>query len=185
MKTTTYAFLLLCLPGCRLSQPLLFVDTNSKVAITSTAAPDTSLAVGTAAIIITTLSPAASPKQAPTLLRRTALQQPRKAETSPSVYYTPLTKARKFRQFTSPFPSGVATDRSTITPGKSLILAGIGAIMILISALTIPSIATFEGAILLAFILVSGVVFLLFGLFSYLLGLYEKGRVARAARPKK
>jgi len=57
--------------------------------------------------------------------------------------------------------------------------------MLLAVALIIPSITTFEGALLAVFILVLGVTFTLLGLFSYLLGLYEKGRIARAAKQKK
>jgi hypothetical protein len=51
--------------------------------------------------------------------------------------------------------------------------------------LLIPSITTIGGAIGVGFAFALGVTLVLIGLFSYPMGLYEKGRVARAAKPKR
>jgi hypothetical protein len=51
--------------------------------------------------------------------------------------------------------------------------------------LIITSITTIGGAIGVGFAFALGVTLVLIGLFSYLMGLYEKGRVARAAKPKR
>lgn len=182
MKTTICACLLLCLPGCRLSQPLSSAETNSEAATAPAVAAATSSAVGMAAIALTNSSPTSSVKQAPILLRRLA---PRKSKTAPLIRYARLSKVTKTKLLTIPNYSSVAADRPAITPGKSLIPAGLGAIIVLTAALIIPSITTFGGAIIIGFVLALGVTFFLLGLFSYLLGLYEKGRLARAARPKK
>jgi hypothetical protein len=178
MKTAIYACLLLCLSSCRLSQPL----PSSEAAAAPAVASATSLAVGTAAIAITNSSPTPPAKQAPSLLCQIA---PRKSKTAPLVRYISLSKATKIKRLTIPNSSSVAADRPAITPGKSLILAGLGAIILLTAAFIIPSITSFRGAIIIVPVLALGVTFFLLGFFSYLLGLSEKGRAARATKLKR
>ncbi|HET9504006.1 MAG TPA: hypothetical protein VFO93_10720 [Hymenobacter sp.] len=185
MKAAVCALLIICLSACRLSQPLPFVDAGSAAAAAAGVATVTPPTAGAAAVTITDTSPGISAKQAPGFPRRIATRQPKQAKALPLVRYAYLSKPAKNRQPIATSLSGVAASEPAISPGKSLLLAGIGGIIVLTAILIIPSITTFGGAIVIGFALALGVTFLLLGFFSYLLGLYEKGRVARADRPKK
>lgn len=75
------------------------------------------------------------------------------------------------------------------SPARGLILVGVGAAVALASLLIVQNASTFGGALVLGFTFALGItlilVGLLFMLFSYLLTLYEKQRIARADQPKK
>ena len=185
MKTAIYGFLLLCLSSCRLSQPVPFTATDAEAAAEPTVTIATPPATGTAAIAITDTLLSTSAKQAPVFLHQVTIWQPKQAKISPLVRYSRLFGPAKNRRPIATNPSGIVADRPPVSPGKSLFLAGAGAIIVLTVALIIPSITTLDSAILAVFILALGVAFTLLGLLSYLLGLYEKGRIARTAGPKK
>jgi hypothetical protein len=180
MKPFVYAFLLLCLPACRLSQSLPLVDTSESTVDINTAA-----AAPAAVIVFVGAKPidSTSHKQAST--HQVNTQQRRQSQVVRLVRSTHSIGARKIYRAATTRSFSTATDKPNISPTGSFIIAGLGIILSVAMLLVIPSISTIGGAIGVGFAFALGVALVLSGLFSYLLRLYEKGRATRAAKPKR
>ncbi len=181
MKLSAYLLLLLCLPACRVSQPPLLAIAGSEVITYPPVAATTpsAVSVSSASIVVSGTQPAGLAR--PTLIAKyQSATQPRRP---PSVVrFVPHNRAasmQKAWQRTAARPANsTTTSQSTISPSHSFILVGLGALAVAIGLLALPSTATFGGLFLVALALLAGVVFMLFGLISYLRGLHKNGRKA-------
>lgn len=183
MKLFIYALLLLCLPACRLSQSLPLVDTPESTDIPSIPFVAPPIA-SSASLIIRDEASAKLTKQTVNFPPKKSHQQHKQYQPN---HFVRTTKARKVKRPSVAHTTGNVA--SELRPTRSLILAGAGVVILIISLLVAQHVTSFEGAIIVGSAVGVGaaliVVGLLLGLFSYLMGLYEKERVARAAMPKR
>lgn len=188
MKAIAYALLLLLLSACRLSQPLS-VTTNSE----ALAAPAVAVAAPSAA----SLASATITSSRPVGLVRQLLASPHQTKTRQRWgrknrrlgHGARSAEVQRARQRVAKQAATTAAVEPSPNPARGLILVGVGAAVALASLLIVQNATTFGGALILGFAFASGIALMLAGLllmlFSYLLTLYEKRRIARADQPKK
>ena len=188
MKAFAYALLLVLLSACRLSQPLP-VATNSEAL--------TAPAVAVAAPSAASLSSANSTSSRPVGLARQLLASPHQAKTRQRWgrknrrlgHGARSTEVQRARHLVAKQAATTAAVEPSPSPARGLILVGVGAAVALASLLIVQNATTFGSALILGFAFASGIALMLIGLlfmlFSYLLTLYEKQRIARADQPKK
>ena len=188
MRAFAYALLLLLLSACRLSQSLP-VATYSDALATPAVAVAAPSAASLSSAISTSSRPVGLARQLPTSSHQAKTRQRWGRKNRRLGHGARSTEVQRAGQRVAKQAATTAAVEPSPSPARGLILVGVGAAAALASLFIVQNATTFGSALILGFAFALGItlilVGLLFMLFSYLLTLYEKRRIARADQPKK